>query len=308
MDRKTLGAAFGVAGVPREGDKPPAGGAPAGGFNPASFFPYGGMFGGAAGKLGQLAGGGFPGAAKGVHPATPVTGVPGGGAPPPPPGVAVGDLRLERPIGGKVFDPGIFDWRPPGLFEQPPVVFPFPPQPVPVSKTASQLARSAIVNLSDASREVLEEAINAFTIRDLRAEGLLDYLERKVRVGEVLNQLAQTWSESTLTDFAEAFRIDRARTAAMDAIVSIAILNDPELDQEILAENLPDAATEDLLDNRVIVDQWPQGGAPLNPPYLVLVAVEYRDVAGAEDVVRSLLGELAEHQGVKLPSAAVQKL
>jgi hypothetical protein len=240
----------------------------------------------------------FPGmfGALGVSPPAPPP--PRSGQPSPPPGVPVGTFEPIR-IRPDVIRPDLIG-----------PLFPFPPLPVftPPPKTASQLARSAIVNLSDAPREIVEEAINAFTIRDLRAEGLLDYLERRVRIGEVLNQLARTWSEATVNDFAEAFRIDRSRTDAMDAIVSIAILNNPQLDEEVLAENLPEAATQEMVDNRVIVDQWPKEGTPLSPPYVVLVAVEYRDIATAEEVVRSILGDLVDHQGVKLPRAAAQKL
>ena len=50
-----------------------------------------------------------------------------------------------------------------------------------------------------------------------------------------------------------------------------------------------------------------EGGHRLNPPYLIL-RVEYRDVASAEDVVRSITGSLVDFQGTKLPQAAVQKL
>jgi hypothetical protein len=177
-----------------------------------------------------------------------------------------------------------------------------------VSKTATELARSAVVQLGDASRDVLQDALNTLSIKKQKASDLLHFLERKVRVGEVLNQLARTWTDPTLGDFADAFQMDRAKTDVMDAIVSIAILNNPQLDEEILAENLPQTGQQDLLDNRVVVDQSPGPGTPLTPPYLILVAVEYRDIASAEDVVRSITGGLEDFQGTKLPQAAAQKL
>ncbi len=209
--------------------------------------------------------------------------------------------------------PGVAVGLPPGRIDVPPRQFPFPfpfpfPLPQPVSKTATELARAAVANLSDATKEVLQDAINTLSIKSLKPDGLLDFLERKVRVGEVLNQLARTWSDATAGDFADAFQMDRTKTDVMDALVSIAILNQPHLDQEILAENLPQAAQQDLVDNRVIVDQWPKAGTALTPPYLILVAVEFRDVASAEDVVRSITGGLGEFQGARLPQAAVQKL
>jgi hypothetical protein len=180
--------------------------------------------------------------------------------------------------------------------------------PVPISKTATQLATSAIRQLTDASAAVVREARNMIAIKNIQPRDLLDYLERKVRVGEVLNQLAGTWLETTLTDFAEAFQMDRGKTDVMDAIVSIAILGNDELDQELLAENLPETTPQELLDNRVIVDQWPKGGTVMSPPYLVLVAVEYRSIAQAEDVVRSITGDLVEFEGARLPRAVVERL
>jgi hypothetical protein len=177
-----------------------------------------------------------------------------------------------------------------------------------VTKTATQLARSAIVTLNDAPAEVVEEAINILRARNVAIDRLLDFLERRVRVGEVLNQMADTWSDATVGDFAEAFQMDRARRDVMDAIVAIAILNDAELPDEIRVENTPDTSEQELLDNRVIVDQWPPGGTEMQPPYMVLVAVEYRDVAAADDIVRSITNELVVHQGMKLPRGAAQKL
>jgi len=196
---------------------------------------------------------------------------------------------------------------------------PFPlPLPLPaISKTATQLATSAITQLRDANPTVVREALTTIATRSedaavprrtLRPAGLLDYLERKVRVGEVLNQLASTWSESTVADFRSAFQMDAGKTDVMDAIVSTAILSNPELDEELLAENLPQPTANELLDNRVIFDQCPRGGTVMSPPYLILVAVEYRSIAQAEDVVRSITGDLVEFEGARLPRAVVERL
>jgi hypothetical protein len=191
----------------------------------------------------------------------------------------------------------------------PPRPFPFPfPLPPPAPKTATELARAAIGHLGDASRDVVQEAVNTIKIKNLTADGLLDYLERKVRVGEVLNQLARTWSDTTVTDFADAFQMDKAKLDTMDALVSIAILNSKDLADEILGENMPQTTPQDLQDNRVIVAQSPAAGSVMNPPYMILVAVEYRDVAHAEDVLKSITDQLVDFQGMKLPSAAAQKL
>jgi hypothetical protein len=254
---------------------------------------------------------GFPG--TGVHEAGPVgpPPPPGGHAagPPPPPGVAVGaepPVRVRPDLGR--LRPDLTDFGPPVAFPPDRIPPGFRPPRAPVTHTATQLARSAIVTLTNASNDVVEEAINAIKGRGLTAAGLLDYLARRVRVGEVLNQLAETWSKDTVGDFAAALQMQPDRLAAMDAVVAIAILNEGDLHEELLAENLPTTTEADLLDNRVIVEQWPPGGTAMQPPYLMLVAVEYRDVAGAQQVVDEIVSQLVDHDGFKLPRAAAERL
>jgi hypothetical protein len=201
--------------------------------------------------------------------------------------------------------PGGFQLPPGGL--RPPRPFPLPlPRP---DQTATELARSAIVTLSEASREVLEAAVNTVRIRrDVEPPQVLDFMTRRVRVNEVLNNLAPKWSDVTRRDFADAFQMPDDSPEVMDAVVAIGILNNPDLEEELRAENTPSTSEQDLLDNRVIVDQWPPAGTMMQPPYVYLVAVEYRDVAGADDVVRSIMDQLQDYDGTKLPRAAVAKL
>jgi hypothetical protein len=198
---------------------------------------------------------------------------------------------------GIIVDPGRFT----------PLPFPLP-TPMPTQHTTSELARSSISILNGASADVLREAINIVTARRIEPTGLLDFLERRVRVGEVLNQLARDWSETTRSDFSDAFQLDRTHLDAMDAIVALAILTDPQLDDEILAENTPQTSTADLTDNRVVVDQHPRPGTPLQAPYIILLAVEYRAVAQAQDVVRGIMDQLVDHQGFKLPRPAMERI
>ena len=199
-------------------------------------------------------------------------------------------------------------FTPPEIFRIDPGIFLPPFRLPPVTKTATQLAESAIVTLNNASPEVVEEALNTLRGRNVAADGLIDYLERRVRVGEVLNQLASTWSDTTVGDFADAFQMDRGKREVMDAIVAVGILNEPELDEEMLIENRPQPSDPELLDNRVIVQQWPPGGTVMQPPYLVLVAVEYRAVAEAQEQVDAIMNQLVEHTGIKLPRPAVERL
>jgi len=162
--------------------------------------------------------------------------------------------------------------------------------------------------LNGASQPVLQEAIHTIRNRSMAAGSLMNYLERKVIIGEVLNDLAKDWSEETKRDFAEAFQMAVDKLDVMDAIVSIAILNDRDLEDEIRVENTPETTEADLLENRRIVWQYPPPGTILQPPYLILLAVEHRDIQRAEEVIQSIIGELVEHQGFKIPKAAAQKL
>ena len=196
------------------------------------------------------------------------------------------NLQLLRPD-LQVFRPGIFTGLP---------------------KTTTQLARGAIKQLQEANATVLNEAINTIRNRNVAPGGLMNYLQRRVKIGEVLNELAKDWEADTKQDFAEAFNMDVNRLDIMDAIVALAILNDPDLEDEIRDENMSGTSEADLLQNRTVVWQHPPPGTPLDPPYLVLVAVAHRDTAQADQVVNSILAELVEHQGFKLPGSAAQKL
>jgi hypothetical protein len=190
---------------------------------------------------------------------------------------------------------------------RPEILLPFLP-PLLLPKTTTQLARGAIEHLNTANPATVREAINTIINKNIAAGGLMNYLERKVKVGEVLNELAKDWADTTKQDFAEAFNMDRNKLEVMDHIVSIAILNDPELEEELRVENTPQTTDKDLLENRRIVWQYPPPGTPLEPPYLILVAVEHQDVVKAEEVLQSILGELMNYQGYKIPKTTVQRL
>jgi hypothetical protein len=175
-------------------------------------------------------------------------------------------------------------------------------------KTTTQLARSALNQLNAAPRELLDEALRTLQGKGVGAGQLMNYLERKVRIGEVLNELSDRWAAETVDDFANAFQMDRGRTAVMDLIVAVAVLNDPHLEGELLAENRPSTADGDLMQRRQVVWQHPAPGTPLEPPYIVLLAVDYRDIASAQEVVASILGQLVEARGYKIPREAAARL
>jgi len=175
-------------------------------------------------------------------------------------------------------------------------------------QTTTQLSRGAIKHFETINGAVIEEAISTLRPKKISANGLINYLERKVKIGEILNKPAKNWDKETLQDFAAAFQMEQSKLDVMDAIKSIAILNDPDLEEELLIENTPEVTGDDLLENRRIVWQYPEPGTPIDPPYLVLVAVEHRDVREAENVVKSIIGELVNYQKFKIPKNAAEKL
>lgn len=174
-----------------------------------------------------------------------------------------------------------------------------------LEKTATQLARGAMQQLNNAGTAVRDEAINTIKNRNINPTGLMNYLERRVKVGEALNEMSKDWDPQTQQDLAEAFNMDKAKLAVMDAIVSLAILNDPELEDELRVEHMGDTSQTALLENRRIVWQYPPPGTPLNPPYVVLVAVEHQDLSEAQEVIDEIMGQLTVQEGFKVPKGPV---
>lgn len=136
----------------------------------------------------------------------------------------------------------------------------------------------------------------------------MPYLERKVRIGEVLNDMAVRWTDQTKADFAEAMNMPLDQLDAMDAVVSLAILSDKDLEAELRAENVAVPTPTDLLENRRIVWQSVPAGTPWQPPYLMVVAVEYEDVAKAQDVVQSIVSELVWAKDFRMPKTTADRL
>lgn len=270
--------------------------------------PVGGMLG--ALGLGSLASG---------FGAAPIMTAPPAFVPAPPPGVAqpapaiphaaspvpgmLGPISVMPGIGIRDFG----DIRPPILPPIPPRGIPFHPQ---VEKTTTQIAQGALNQLRVADPVVVREALSNVKNKNIAADDLMNYLERRTRVGEVLNELANDWSAQTKQDFAEAFQMPNTaeKLPVMDSMVSVAILNDPDLKNELQAENTTEVSQGDLLENRRIVWQWPQPGTAFTPPYLIVVAVEQLDLTQAKNIIQSILGDLVDFQGYKIPSAAAQKL
>jgi hypothetical protein len=132
----------------------------------------------------------------------------------------------------------------------------------------------------------------------------MSHLEQNVHVGEVLEKLAADWSAETVRVFASALQMETSKTAIMDLIVAIAILNEPDLEAELHGENITDATAGDLMENRRVTWQYPPPGTPLTPPYVVLVAVEQVDTSVADSEVQAILGELVDYRGYKIARRA----
>lgn len=235
--------------------------------------------------------------------AQPPAGQPVAEAPAPPSALGPATAFVNSATLANIATLGNIGIRPP-VFEIPPLIF------RPVEKTTTQIAQGAMNQLRGAAPAVVREAMSTIKNKNIAGDQLLNHLERRTRVGEVLNELANDWSAETKQDFAEAFQMpnNADKLPVMDAMVSIAILNDPDLKNELLAENTSDASQGDLLENRRIVWQWPQPGTAFTPPYLIMVAVEHQDTTQAQNIIQSIIGDLVEFQGFKIPTAAANKL
>jgi len=181
-------------------------------------------------------------------------------------------------------------------------------QNITLNKPVTRLAQNAINKLNGANANTLSKAINTVKNKDIAALGLVNYIERKARFSEILNKPASEWNQETIQDMAAAFQMNTNELKVMDAIVSISVLNDPDLDDEIRIENTSAATDTALQENRRIVWQYPKAGTPLDPPYVVLVAVEHQDEEEAAKVIESIMNQLVSHQGYKIPKAARAKL
>jgi len=230
-------------------------------------------------------------------------------SPPPPPGSAPGSLRLadvRSALNIGALRPDFADLVRPTT-TLPPLPPPPPPEPI-ADRTFTQLVNDAIVQLRGAPRDTLGEAIRTLQAKGLKAGEVMDLIERRTRVGEVLGASSSRWSAETVADFAAMFQMDATKLGAMDVIVALAVLNDAEFEAELRLENLPPTTPQDLLQNRKVVFQYPPPGTELTPPYVILVAVEHQDFAQAEQIVAGLLGQLTPAHGFRMPRDAAARL
>ncbi len=179
-------------------------------------------------------------------------------------------------------------------------------------QTMTKLAHSAIRNLSDINKDYLISALNTIVNKGIAPNALIDSLEQGVKFNEVMSELAQGWSQATKDNFVQYFSLPSAQLEVMDAIVSLAVLNDPKLEAQLRRENTPQPTPEDLLDGRKVLYQYPPPGSVLDPPYIILLAVEHIDTQAAQHVVNSIMMELADYRvrehTFKVTRAALQKL
>jgi hypothetical protein len=177
------------------------------------------------------------------------------------------------------------------------------------SQMWTRLAHSAFAVLSDSTRDILDAALNTFANKAVKAPDALRALETApVSYQEILAELAEGWSAKTKEDFAKHFSMPVDQLKVMDAMVSLAVLNSPSLEGLLRQENTTTPTANDLLENRRVIWQSPPPGTVMEPPYVILLAVEHIDSQSVKDVVQSILGELVEWRGFKLPRVAAQRL
>ena len=173
----------------------------------------------------------------------------------------------------------------------------------------TRLAHSASEVLSNSTREVLDAALNTYANKAVKAPDALRALETApVSYQEILAELAEGWSAKTKEDFAKHFSMPIDQLKVMDAMVSLAVLNSPSLAVLLRQENTMPPTANDLLENRRVVWQSVTPGTVMEPPYVILLAVEHIDSQSVKDVVESILGDLIEWRGFKLPRVAAQRL
>ncbi len=163
-------------------------------------------------------------------------------------------------------------------------------------QTMTKLAQSAIRILDQVNKDNFVSAVNTIVNKGIAPKDLMDTLEQRVKFPEVMSELAKGWSQATQGAFVEYFGLAPAQFEVMDAIVSLAILNDPMLEAQLRRENTPSPTPEDLLDGRRIVYQYPPAGSVLEPPYVILLAVEHVDTQAAQNVVNAIIMELADYR------------
>src|SRR5688500_9548977 len=115
------------------------------------------------------------------------------------------------------------------------------------SQATTVLARSALALLGQASPENIELALNTLHNNRIPAEKLLYELDhRRFSFQRVVGEPARRWPPEEVAGFADEFGMSRDQFDVMDAIVSLAILNDPALESRLRAENQVPSAPADF--------------------------------------------------------------
>ena len=66
--------------------------------------------------------------------------------------------------------------------------------------------------------------------------------------------------------------------------------------------------SDEAVENRRVIWQYPPPGTPMDPPFTVLLAVERVDVAAAQAAVDEITGRLGTFEGIRLPQATIRRL
>jgi hypothetical protein len=287
-----LAAALRTSVIPGVGITQPAATAPAPAATPPAAPPSSG------GLLGAF---GLPATPAAPAPSAPAAPAPSQPAPTAPQISAISPAVLAALNSSVLTTPPILT-LPPQVFVPPILTAPAP------QRSVTQLAQDSVAQLRSAARDSLQEAVRTLQAKSIQGKDIMNLLERRTRIGEVLSGSASRWSAETVSDFAAAFQMDATKIGAMDLIVALAALNDPRLESELRSENLPPTTPDEILQNRKVVFQFPPPGTELTPPYVILVAVESQDFSRADDAVNAILGQLVDFQSYKMPRDAAARL
>ena len=190
-----------------------------------------------------------------------VTGVSGGGGevrPPAPPPATTPAQPLAQPM--TAMNPNVIATAVPIRPIIPDLVRPLPFPTIPIfspEKTTTQIAQGAISLLSGANQSIVQEAVNTAKNRNVAAGSLMNYLERKVKIGEVLSELAARFN----------------RYAASGEINTL--VDDQKLIMDKVAAAFADRGVQDRLDGLTVAgDDWWVNVRPSNTEPLLRLNVE----------------------------------
>lgn len=172
----------------------------------------------------------------------------------------------------------------------------------------TDLARKKADSLGKSRPEDLTEAMNAIKNKNIAPGNVFAHLDKNTDVGFELDKEAEDMSDETVNNIATMFGTDPKKKGVINNIISLGLLNAEGVEEAIEEEQLDEPSNEDVLRNRRIIWQHPEPGTVMEPPYLIVVAVEHRDVQKAKDARKDFAGLLIKHRNFKVPTNIATRL